>query len=302
MVKLNRALGIAVIVSALFGISLAGAQEFEPRSYSVAPVGLNFFSIGYGFLTGAVFLDPSLPIDDVDSEVHLVVARYVRTLEMFGRPTKLKLVQPWSSGHWDGIVEGEFRTRDTTGLADTRVVIETLFAGAEAMSAAEMADYEPDTVWGARLQVIAPTGEYDGTRAINLGANRWGLIPEIGFGHPLGKWSIEGAVGAWLFGDNDEYFGGQLLEQEPLLVAKLHAVRTIRPGFWWALATGYGYGGRTTIDGVKRATIQRNTRLAVAMAYPIRANQGVSVMIGSGGNRGAGTRYYSVVLGYQYAW
>lgn len=205
--KLSRAWAIAFILLLLPGIFPAGAQEFEPRTYSVAPVGLNFFSVGYGFLSGAVFLDPSLPIEDVESEVHLVIARYVRTLEMFGRPTKMKLAQPWSSGHWDGLVEGEFRTRDTTGFADTRVVIETLFAGAEAMSPAEMADYVPDTVWGLRLQLVAPTGEYDSTKAINLGANRWGLIPEIGFSRPVGKWSIEGAAGAWLFGDNDDFYG-----------------------------------------------------------------------------------------------
>ena len=290
------------ILCALIGLSPAAAQEFEPRSYAVAPVGLNFFSIGYGFLTGAVFMDPSLPVEDVDSEVHVVIASYVRTLEMFGRPTKLKLVQPWSNGHWDGFLEGEFRTRDTAGLVDTRVVVETIFAGAEAMTAAEMADYQPKTVWGARLQLIAPTGSYDNDKVINLGANRWGLIPEIGFGTPVGKWSFEGTLGAWLFGDNDEFVGEQLLEQEPLIVSKLHAIYTVRPGYWWALAAGFGYGGRTTVDGVKRDTVQRNTRFAMAMAYPIRANQGVSVLVGSGANRGAGTRYYSVALGYQYAW
>ena len=58
--------------------------------------------------------------------------------------------------------------------------------------------------------------------------------------YPAGKWSFEGALGAWLFGTNGDFVGLRL-EQDPLLVAKFHAVRSIRPGFWWALACGYGY-------------------------------------------------------------
>ena len=286
----------------LLGVVPLAAQEFEPRTYSVAPVGMNFFAIGYGFATGAVFMDPALPVDDVDGQVHVVVARYIRTLEAFGRPAKLKLGLPWSSGHWDGFLEGEFRTRDATGLGDLRITFETLFAGAEIRTLAEMAEYTPGTVWGARVQAILPTGTYDSSKAINLGANRWGVIPEIGFAHPVGKWSLEGAVGAWFFGANGDFFGGQRLKQDPLLVAKFHAIRSIRPGCWWAVAGGYGYGGRTFVDGVKRATIQRNWRLSAMVAYPIRPNQGISLAVVTGGNYGAGTDADAVSIGYQVAW
>jgi hypothetical protein len=64
----------------------------------------------------------------------------------------------------------------------------------------------------------------------------------------------------------------------------------------------YDYGGRTTVDGVPRDTIQRNWRLAFMLAYPIRANQGLMLSIGSGGNFGAGTDFDSISLGYQLSW
>ena len=54
--------------------------------------------------------------------------RYVRTLELFGLPSKLKLVLPLSDGHWEGFLEDEFRTRDAAGQGDSRIVMETLFA------------------------------------------------------------------------------------------------------------------------------------------------------------------------------
>jgi len=290
----NPMIVIAALAVTFLAVSpgAVGAQEFEPRAYSVTPPGLNFIAVGYGYANGAVFLDPTLPAEDVDADVHLVVMRYVRTLELFGLPSKLKVVLPLSDGHWEGFVEDEFTIRDATGLGDARLVLETQFSGTK----------DPGrTVWGARVQFILPTGEYDNSKAINLGANRWGVIPEVGFSYPAGKWDFEGAVAAWIFGDNDDFLGMRL-QQNPLLVAKFHAIRSIRPGFWWALAAGYGHGARTTVDGVVRDTTQSNWRLAFIMAYPIRANQGISLSIGSGGNFGAGTDFDTISVGYQYLW
>jgi hypothetical protein len=189
-----------LLVFALLGVfSVPGwAQEFEPRTYAVAPPGLNFVGVAYGFANGAVFMDPSLPAKDVDADVHLVVMRYVRTLELFGLPSKLKVALPLSDGHWEGFVEDEYRVRDATGLGDARLILETQFAGTKDPSR---------TVWGAKVQFILPTGQYDNTRAINLSANRWGAIPEVGFSYPAGKWDFEGALAAWIFGDNDEFLG-----------------------------------------------------------------------------------------------
>ena len=289
-----RAVRVAVLAACFCVVWTAStrAQEFEPRTYAVAPPGLNFIAAAYGFANGAVFLDPSLPAEDVDADVHLVVMRYVRTLKLFGLPSKLKVVLPLSDGHWEGFVEDEFRIRDATGMGDARLILETQFSGTN----------DPDrTVWGARVQFILPTGHYDGTKAINLGANRWGAIPEVGFSYPAGKWDFEGALAAWIFGDNDDFLGMRR-QQNPLLVAKFHAIRTIRPGFWWALAAGYGHGARTTVDGVARDTAQGNWRLAFVMAYPIRANQGIVLSVGSGGNFGAGTDFDTISVGYQYLW
>lgn len=292
---------IALAIGVL-GPTDAAAQEFEPRTYANTPVGLNFVAVGYGYATGAIFMDPVLPVEDVDSRIHLAFARYTRTLSLLGRPSKVKLFLPWSSGHWDGFLEGEYRTRDATGFGDARVIVETLFSGAEVRTANEMAGSTPGMVWGARLQLVAPTGDYDNTKLINLGSNRWGLIPEIGCAVPVGKWSFETAVGAWLFGDNDDFVEGRVLEQDPLLVVKLHAIRTIRAGFWWAVAAGYGYGGRTYVDGVARATIQRNWRVSAMVAYPVTPSQGFSLAIATGGNNGAGTDADAISVAYQVAW
>ncbi len=185
------------------------AQEFEPRTYAIAPVNLNFIGIGYGFASGGVFMDPSLPVQGVEGDIHLVVTRYTRSLSLFRRPSKVKVILPWSSGNWDGTVENQFTVRSATGLGDVKVIVETLFHGAEVMTPQEVRDYEPGMVFGARLGLSAPTGNYDNSKAINLGTNRWGFEAELGLAAPLGKWSLEAMLGAMFFTDNDDFFGGQ---------------------------------------------------------------------------------------------
>lgn len=300
---LRHGFAIAVL-GIVFATTSVDAQELEPRVYAVAPAGLNFMAVGYAFSTGAVFMDPALPVEDVDADVHLAFARYTRTLSLFDRPAKIKVFLPWSSGRWVGTLENDPRSRSTTGIGDARITIETLYAsrGSDAKTTADMAAAPPPTLFGARLQVVLPTGTYDRDKIINLGSNRWVLIPEFGLSRSVGRWNIEGAVGAWLFAENDDFAGGNTLEQDPLVVAKAVGIRTVRPGFWYAIAAGYGYGGRTYVNGERRATIQRNWRLSATLAYPLSASQGISVSLRTGGNFGAGSDFDAIAVAWQVAW
>ena len=74
-----------------------------------------------------------------------------------------------------------------------------------------------------------------------------------------------------------------------------------RPGFWWAVAAGYGYGGRTVVNGSPRETLQKNFRFTGMIAFPLSARAGVSVAFGSGRNAGAGADFDSVAVAYQIA-
>ena len=57
---LQRIVGATALAAALCGT--ARAQDMEPRSYSPSPVGLNFAGVIYGYSSGGVVFDPSLPI------------------------------------------------------------------------------------------------------------------------------------------------------------------------------------------------------------------------------------------------
>ena len=286
---------------ALAGTSARG-QELEPRTYANVPVGVNFIAVVYGFSSGNVFMDPALPIEDLDADVHLLAARYTRTFGLAGHSAKLRVLLPYSSGHWEGDLEGEFRTRSARGTGDARLVFAMNFTGSPALDRDEFAEYQQKTIVGGSLQVVAPTGDYDSTKLINLGSNRWTLKPEIGISHAFSKWILEGAVSAWFFTDNDDFFGGSTLEQDPLYVGKLYAIRQLRPGLWLGFGVGFGEGGTTFVDDVRRQTLQQNWRFGATVTYPLTPNQGLSLALGSGVTRRSGGDFDSIAISYQFSW
>jgi hypothetical protein len=51
-----------------------------------------------------------------------------------------------------------------------------------------------------------PAGQYDETRVVNLGANRWSVRPEVGISKAVRAWTLELTVGATLYSANKDFF------------------------------------------------------------------------------------------------
>jgi hypothetical protein len=63
--------------------------------------------------------------------------------------------------------------------------------GGPAMSAREYESWHQKTILGVSLKVVAPTGQYDPTKLINNGSNRWAFNPEFGYSERWGLgWSM----------------------------------------------------------------------------------------------------------------
>jgi len=300
----RRSFAVGLLVVALVSLlpAAASAQEIEPRTFANTPVGLNFIAVGYTFQSGNVLFDSSLPIEDVNADLHMAFTRYLRTLPIGNKPAKLTVVLPLVAGHWEGFLEQEFRTRDANGMADLRFGLDILLWGAEARRASEPAIGDRDTVVGAGVVLVVPSGTYDSERLINLGSNRWSLRSQVGVAHKLGRWTVEVMGAVWLFSDNDDFFGGQHLDQSPLYVLKGDVVYSFRPGMWVGLGAGYGEGATSRIDGVVRNTLQTNWRFGGTFAYAIRPQHGISVTAFSGLTTRVGADFDSFGFAYQYLW
>ena len=245
------------------------AQELTPRVYHPAPTGGNLVQVSYGRAQGEVLFDPSLPFEDVNAGINTGTLLLGRTFGLFGRSANVIVGLPYTWGDIDGRVEGEYQRVTRSGLGDLRGIITFNFVGGPALTPREFAQHRPDTIVGLSLAVVAPTGQYDPSKLINIGSNRWSVKPQLGLSKTFGPWYLELYGGVWLFSNNTNFYGGSLREQDPIGTFQAHVSYTFRRGLWVAgNATFYG-GGRTTLDGVVKADLQSNSRLGVTLALPL---------------------------------
>ncbi len=90
-------------------------------------------------------------------------------------------------------------------------------------------DIQAKTLIGTSLIVKGPTGQYDSSKLINIGTNRWSFKPEIGVVHVIGHWAIDVYVGGWFFTDNTDFIGGMTREQDPILSTQFHVRYLFKP-------------------------------------------------------------------------
>jgi hypothetical protein len=285
-----------------WALGVCHAQEIEPRAYSPSPSGVNFLIAVAGHSQGGVLTDPSLPVTDIEAQIDALGFGYGRTFGVAGRSANVALAVPYIEVDASGNV-GEQRTAVTReGFGDARLRLAMNLIGAPAMTPREFAQRVPRTTLGASLTVNIPTGEYLPDKLVNIGTNRWALKTEIGLTHPRGKWLLEAYAGAWWFQDNDEFFGGQRREQDPLAGVQVHVSYTFRPRLWLALNTTFYAGGQTTIDGVGKRDRQANSRAGLTFSMPLRKDYSLKFNWSRGATTRIGSNFTTYGIGLQYAW
>ena len=263
--------GVVAFLLLLIGTPLR-AQDLEPRAYTAAPIGLNFIVAGLGRSSGGVVVDPSLPVDDVEAVVGSLTVGGGTTFSLLGRSALLLGALPIARARASGRIGEDARSITRMGLADPRFKLSVNLLGGRALKPSEFARARRPTIAGVSLSVVTPGGQYDRTRLINLGANRWSFKPEFGISRAIRRWTIEGYAGVWLFTTNDTFYtGSSIRTQDPIAALQGHASYTIRPRLWVALDGTWYSGGSTTVDGVAKGDLQRNSRLGATLSVPINA-------------------------------
>jgi len=174
--------------------------------------------------------------------------------------------------------------------------------GGPALRPLEFVRHKPETTLGTSLTVIAPFGQYDPSKLINLGANRWAFKPELGLSQPVGNWAFEFYAGVWLFTANDNFFGGQVRRQDPLAAFQTHIVYEFTPHTWAAFDYTYYVGGSTTVNGQRNNDRQDNTRTGLTFSFPIALHQSLKLAWTSGVTTRVGTSFDTLGVFWQYVW
>ena len=263
------------------GVPSLLAQDLAPRAYVVTPLGSNAVTASYTYNTGELLFEGTVPITDATGRLSVPSVAYYRSFGLFGRSANVLAALPYGVGTFEGKVLEQERSIYRSGLFDSVLRVSVNLVGGPAMSLPQMRQrqWRQRTLLGASLKVIAPTGQYDPTKLVNLGSNRWTFKPELGFSQAFGgHWVFDAYASAWFFTENPEFFsnnpdfqtGEQSQTQDPIGAIELHFSYDVRPRLWVSLDGNFWYGGRTSLNGVENAaTLQKNSRVGITASFPI---------------------------------
>jgi len=288
----------AVLASAL------AAQELEPRAYSPSPVGTNFLVVAYTHISGDIVFDPTVPITNASASLNGMAIGVGRTFGVFGRQCLFVTALPYSWGSAQGQVREVQGYVTRSGLIDLYSKLSFNLHGSPALSPREFASSRKRTwLMGASLSFKAPTGQYDGTKLINLGNNRWALKPEVGVSIPVKKLDVDFYVGTWFFTQNDQYYPGtSTRKQDPLTGLQAHVSYTVRRGLWLAVDSTWYAGGATSVNGGPATGRQQNSRLGGTVSLPIGKIQSVKVTYSTGATTRVGQDFNQLSVAWQVVW
>ncbi len=256
-------------------------DELEPRRWAHLPVDMNFAGTGYAYTEADIGLDPVLKAENVELEMHSWIAKYIRSFELFEKTARIGILQAYQEGTWSGLLDGVPKKTKRSGWTDTVMRFAINLYGAPPLRGKEYAEYraaaEVETIVGAGLSVQLPSGDYMDDKLINLGSNRFTFRPQIGAVHTRGKWSLETTGTVALYTDNNDFYNGNKLEQEPLCTIQSHLIYSFRPGLWASASVGYDYGGESTVSGTEKDDRKQNLAWAFSFGLPVTRHFGIKL-------------------------
>ena len=291
---------LASVVCLLAIAGSAGAQDLEPKAYSSSPVGAAFLVLGLAHSTGSVLTDPTLPVTDIEAKINGVPLAAGYTFGLFGRLALITAAIPYSWGDVTGRIGEEAGAITRSGLADARAKLSVNLVGNPAMGLQEYVKAPRRTIVGTSLTMTTPTGQYSGTKLINLGTNRWSFKPEVGIAVPKGPWDFDAYLGVWLFTNNDDFYpGGRMRSQDRVVALQGHASYTFRPRLWAAVDATWYQGGGASVEGGEPSEPLNNSRLGATLSFPMGRQQSFKVAYSSGLAVRTGTNFRTLSIGWQ---
>jgi hypothetical protein len=291
-----------LVFGLMCSIGSVSAQTLEPRAFINTPIGMNFLLAGYQGSRGSLVFDPALPITDASADVDLALLGYVHTLDVAGKSAKAGFLLPYAWLSANGYLDGDFRTRETDGLADPTFYFTVNFFGAPALTLKEFKNYEQDTIIGFTFKVTAPLGNYEPDRLINISTNRWAIEPGLGISRAIGNWILEASAAASFYTDNDDFDNGKTRSQDPVYSTQFHVTYLFPRKIWAAVGATYYTGGQTTVDGVTNNDLQQNWRTGFTLALPVNHRNSIKLFGSRGVSTRTGNNYDALGIFWQYRW
>jgi hypothetical protein len=280
------------------------AQAFEPRFLSEIPIKSNIFIGSYAYSKGDILLDNASPVQDLESSLNTIVVGYARSFKLFNKLAKFDAIIPYAFADFNGLLNGEAASTSRKGFGDPLFRLSVIIIGVDPLEIRDFIKHKPKKFkFGVGLRITPPLGQYDNTKLINLGTNRWTFKIGVGASYTfLKKIILEGQIKTWFFTQNNEFFDGQVIRQSPLISAQLHLTYIFKPGIWISGSLGQINSGITYIDGVEQEKINKNTRFGATFSYRVNKKNALKIAFTNGIPNRFAIDYTSLILAYTFLW
>lgn len=299
----------------LFVISLCSfdalhGQDLAPRAYLITPVHSNAVTLTYTFYTGNINFDGAVPITGATARVNVSLFNYSHSLRFFGRTANFLAMLPYGVGTFKGtVVEAPVHSY-RSGLLDSAFRFSVNLNGGPAMDVRDFSKWQQTTLVGVSLKVVAPTGQYDPTKLINYGSNRWAFKPELGLSQRWNHWILDTYGAVWFFTTNHEFFSHNQYNpyvtaqsENPVGAFEGHLSYDVKPRLWASLDGNCWFGGKTSMNGVVNPqTYLTNSRIGSTVSIPVSKHQSVKFSYNNGAYIRYGGNYQNVSVAWQYSW
>ena len=286
------------------------AQDLAPRAYVITPVHSNAVVVTYSFFSGNLDFQGAVPITDATAKANVPIFTIYHSLNFFGRSASITAGLPYGEANFHGHVLGNETNVYRSGLFDSVYRFSMNLAGGPAMDAPEFRKWRQKHILGMSLRVVAPTGQYDSTKLINLGANRWGFKPELGYSRRKGHWILDTYFGEWFYTRNPKFFSQN--KYNPGITAQTQATvgafeghfsYDVKPRFWVSFDGNFWFGGRTSLNGVENpVTEQKSSRIGGTASLPLTKHSSVKMSYSNGAYIKYGGNFQNVSVAWQYSW
>lgn len=290
-------------------VLLAGqvcAQDLSPRAYVITPVRFNAINATWSYFNGGVNFNGAVPITGAMGVYNVEIFSLYHSFGFFGRSANIAVGLPYGVGDFSGVLAGKPASVYRSGLLDVTTRFSVNLLGGPAMQPREFGRWKQKVLLGASLKVISPTGQYNGTKLVNWGINRWAFKPEFGYSERWGNWLLDAYAGAWFYTTNQESFAlpKPLPQTEsPIGSFEGHLSRNFGAGTWVSLDGNFWWGGVTSLSGIQNLdTKQTGSRIGGTAAWRFAKNQSVKVSYSDGTYVRFGGNYQNVSVGWQYSW
>jgi hypothetical protein len=307
--RIPRKLAIAAAFG-LFALGAVRGQDLAPRACIITPVHWNAVDLTYSYFNGNVLFNGAAPITGATAKINLVTISYFHSLNFLGRSANFTASLPYREGNYHGTVNTVEDDVYRSGLLDSVYRFSVNLKGGPAMPVDAYQKWRQKLLIGVSLKIVAPTGQYDSTKLINWGNNRWAFKPEIGFSRRWGHWLLDTYGAVWLFTTNQEFFshnqffpGTQTQSESPVGAFEGHLSYDVKPRLWISLDGNFWYGGETSLNGnTNLSTLQRNSRVGVTVSIPLTKHHSVKVSYNNGAYITYGGNYQNISVAWQYSW